>query len=380
MGSSVKIQVASLKVQTVPRMKQVFGSAIWCLCAVAATANDGVYWGSGGMLYPVKESRIEMRREVLSFTCRGDDADVNVMFEFFNPDQELRRLTVGFQVPSATGDAISASEPHIKELRIENDGRLLPYRLMMASAEDAPLVEMGKLSFTPEDPGVFVFLFEMTFKPGLNEVQHSYSFRPGGTVMGDLDYSYILTTGAKWAGGRIPDFSFEVDMGSNSRFEVADVFGPNAQWMVVGTGKVESSVAAWVDAPSQRFVRVIKGKLLVTAKDLVPTENINVVGVPSMLYLGFAGDDARYGEHVVHAWRWKSKASLETTLMTNADLRLLRNLLFAQYGYVFKDARVRELFNSFEWYMPDPNMIWSDALLTPEERLFLGMIKVKESE
>lgn len=328
----------------------------------------------------MQETRIALKREFLSFTCREDNALVNVLFEFFNPDPEARTLTVGFQSPSAYspgGDDAEHMELPITDLRIMNDGRLLPYRIMMAKNEDAPLVDLGTLTFTMDERGIFVYLFEMTFKPGVNKVQHSYRHRAGSSVMNDRFYSYILTTGAKWAGGTIGDLTFEMDMGPNSRFQVDDVFGPNANWSVAGIGSVGPSSTGYAEEPGTRIVRVLDGKLIVTVRDLSPKNNIHVTGRPSTLYLGFYEDAEVLGQEVQLAWIYRN---LDVGPLTKEELRLLRNMVFAQHGYVFKDPEVQKNFDRFDWYIPDPNQKWDNGILSPEDRLFVELIKLKEAE
>lgn len=346
-------------------------------------ANDSVYHGSGGALYPIKETRIEMKREFLAFTCRDGWAEVNVLFEFFNPDDVERKLTVGFQSPSAylpSDDDVEISTPPIYDLRIMNDGKLLPYRIMMAEDEDSSLVDLGKLTFTMEDGGVFVYLFEMTFKPGINVVQHAYRFRAGGSVMGDQYYPYILKTGAKWGGGKISDFTFELDMDRHSRFSVSDVFGANANWSVVGLGRVGQPQGRSEYGPSERIVSILQGKLVITTRDLESKDNIDVTGVPGHVYLGLGDDVVVYGEDIVHAWRWRTLDGLSSELLSKEALRLLRNMVFAQHGYVFKDAMVQKTFERFDWYIPDPNLKWENNMLSPEDVLFVELIKLKETD
>jgi hypothetical protein len=349
----------------------------------ASVANDSVYHGSGGALYPIKETRIEMKREFLSFTCREGYAEVNVLFEFFNPDDVERKLTVGFQSPSAylpSDDEVEMSAPPIYDLQIMNDGRLLPYRIMMAEDDESSLVDLGKLTFNMENSGLFVYLFEMTFKPGTNVVQHAYRFRAGGSVMGEQYFPYILKTGAKWAGGKITDFTFELDLDRHSRFAVSDVFGANANWSVVGLGRIGEPHGLSIHGPGERVVSILQGKLVVTARDLGPTDNINVTGVPGHVYLGLGDDISVYGEEIVHAWRWRTMEGISEEPLSKEDLRLLRNMVFAQHGYVFMDPLVQKTFERFDWYLPDPNLKWENNMLSPEDVLFVELIKLKETD
>ena len=50
-----------------------------------------------------------------------------------------------------------------------------------------------------------------------------------------------------------------------------------------------------------------------------------------------------------------------------ADKRILRNLPYANRGYVFKDKTLQAYFNKLWWYMPDPTWQTSTADFTPHE-------------
>ncbi|MBL0129525.1 MAG: YARHG domain-containing protein [Flavobacteriales bacterium] len=218
----------------------------------------------------------------------------------------------------------------------------------------------------------------MVFVPGINVVEHSYVFRASGSVYQESTFDYILTTGRKWAGGIIGDFTFQLDMGANSRFEVADVFGATANWGVVGIGSVSTAADRSDERDSQRIVRVVKGHLVITTSQFKPMKNIDVYGSPFVLAIGLSGDDI--GSALSYAWNHKSLDSPYDEELTKEDLSFLRNMTFAQYGYVFKDPALRKTFEKFDWYIPDPNLQWSNNMLTAQEVLFVELIKLKEAE
>ncbi len=125
-------------------------------------ANDGSYLTKGGLFYPTTETKISMDKEVLSFKVVNGWCEVNVAFEFNNPEKEARKLTVGFQAPTAVGDVDEETQSTnmIKDFLIQQNGNLLSYQLKIAECEDCPLQEIG--SWSPKhqgDGGVFVYLF-----------------------------------------------------------------------------------------------------------------------------------------------------------------------------------------------------------------------------
>lgn len=352
-----------------------------------SVANDGAYLSSGGIISPMKETRIAMTKEFLAFTVRDKTAKVEVLFEFMNPEAEERTLLVGFQAPAASGDVhdeISAVS-QIKDFRIQYEGRLLPYTLKVADCEDCPLLDPNERSFTQFNNGVFVYLFELTFKPGLNQVQHSYEFTAGYDVSTDQKYNYILQTGSKWAGSFIREFTLQVDMGANQYFYMNDVFGKNAEWSIVGTGKVieEQFEQFRPEEPRYRMVRVLSGKLMVRVHDLMPTENINFGAFSDLIFFGnYREDKNEFRSEFRIALLSSTNDTPHDVLepLTHEELRLLRNTMYAQRGYLFSDKDLLAFFSRFEWYIPDPNLRMDQIHFSDTEQRFIAAILRKEKD
>ena len=94
---------------------------------------------------------------------------------------------MGFQAPTAAGD-VSDSLSNLNQINsftIMQNARILPYQLKAAECEDCELKEPKEFHFSQSMPGVFVFLFEITFNPGLNRINHSYNFPASSNVAFD---------------------------------------------------------------------------------------------------------------------------------------------------------------------------------------------------
>lgn len=52
---------------------------------------------------------------------------------------------------------------------------------------------------------------------------------------------------------------------------------------------------------------------------------------------------------------------------TKEDRRILRNLPYANRGYVFKDKGLQKYFNEIWWYMPDPSWKQDTSDFTKKE-------------
>lgn len=355
-------------------------TAFALLLPTASThANDGVYLSSGGIFRPVPETKVRLQREDLSFTCRDKEARVDVRFEFFNPEPVTRTLAVGFQAPTSSD---AGPEDHIantiRDFRVMQDGRLLPYRLMAATCEDCPLQDTAQLRFSFDQEGVFVHLFELTFAPGVNVVQHSYVFPASHGVWDEQHYSYILRTGSKWAGGRIGELSVEIDMGPDTNFLVDDVFGPTATASIIGTGRVYRTTSYGEQALA---ARVLSGRLRIAVRDLEPQENIYFGIESSRCHTGYHGAEGVMPDHWAQALCDRTLQLGEgpdKVMWTRRELRLLRNAVYAQHGLAFRDAELLAFFEGFPWYLPDPNLTLQRITLSPEDERFINDVQALE--
>ena len=64
-------------------------------------------------------------------------------------------------------------------------------------------------------------------------------------------------------------------------------------------------------------------------------------------------------------------------LLTVTELRLLRNTVYARYGYIFKNDELAEYFKNFSWYTPTYSNV--DDKLTDIDKQNLDLIKLYEN-
>ena len=330
----------------------------------------------------MEETSISIKKEILSFTVREDVAQVDIYFEFVNPKQKSRKLTIGFQAPSPSGDVGDADleVSQITNFKVMSEGKIIPYQLKMAACEDCPLLDAGSIQFSQGGGGVWVYLFEVEFKPGVNCISHTYRFPASGSVDFHETYDYILTTGSKWAGGTIGDLTVEVDMGSNSFFFMSDVFDSTANWQIVGAGKVlETQIPMFYigdETNGARLIRLLDGKLVIDMRKFKPTSNIwfGRVNKNSFSLWEYMTDDT---SKVYLPWDLTAEIDCEDGCNPR-HLRLLRNTIYARYGYVFSSPDLKKYFSQFEWYIPDPNLKMEDIHLKEEEEIFVKNIREAE--
>lgn len=70
--------------------------------------------------------------------------------------------------------------------------------------------------------------------------------------------------------------------------------------------------------------------------------------------------------------------SVEICKMTSADLRLLRNEIFARHRYIFKSQELTNYFSKFDWYEPNLTLDQVDKKLTKTDRYNISLIKSVE--
>ena len=74
----------------------------------------------------------------------------------------------------------------------------------------------------------------------------------------------------------------------------------------------------------------------------------------------------------------KEYTAKEVNSFDSATLRIKRNEIFAQYGYIFKSPELSEYFKSKNWYEPQYNNV--DSLLTERDKKNIQLFLSRETE
>lgn len=359
-------------------MKTIISILLILILTFPVYGNDGVYLTRGGVFYPTQETTISLDKEILSFIVRDGIAFVNVQFEFNNPENRERKLLIGFQAPAASGDVSDSlcNLNQIYDFKIIQNGQIVPFKIKATDCEDCELKDPNQFHFSQFDPGIFVYLFEITFKPGLNQINHSYAFPSSNNVSFDRFYNYILTTGSKWAGGKIKELTVTIDLGQNQYFYVNDIFSQNADWTIIGSGKVTNQKFGFNDGDSCRMIRTLNGQLQIKVSNYQPMKNIEFGIINEYSFTNIITDYLKIQNGEIITVR---NFDLEENY-TKEELRLLRNTIYAQYGYEFNNADLKKYFSQFAWYMPDPNLKMEEIILTKKEKEFIDKILAQEKK
>jgi hypothetical protein len=324
----------------------------FCWTISLVHANDGVFYAQGNHLVPVKETVVELKKEILKLKRNGDYMAVDVYFEFFNPGPEKTEI-VGFVTPPAVGDVSDsiARHPQIKDFSAVVNNQNLSFKI--ARMEDTGFQSIGGETVSGYD---FVYYFEVKFKPGINLIRHQYQFRGGNSVEMEFDFGYRLTTGNMWANSEIGDFTLEIDMGERALFSLPWTFQTNdaeANWRLLGDGKIGKD-QDYIFESQYRSVYTRNGAVQWKATHFHPEIDLSVVGfqILNQAYAWGRPDLAS----VVNEW-------LPCTLfsgydeeclkdLTNNQLRIMRNFIYARNGLRFKSKDLTAYFSQFIWYDP----------------------------
>jgi hypothetical protein len=256
-------------------------------------ANDGVFYASGDMLFPLNKTTIALRKEVLTITKKGDSMLVDVYFEFENPGK-AQTLLVGFVTPPASGDIGGAenyayldtsseyaeyegegSRAFVNDFTVVVNGEKLRSTAKLLGKSNFKLPQ--KHNFATESD--FVYHFIATFKPGLNTIHHTYWMPMSGSVMEEYTGYYRLTTGTSWANKQIDDFTLNLHVDDKEKFYVTRTFSKSkkpADWTIVGKGKLSKGPLKYLseydgaDNEPMTFVKLSSGHVQLKAKNFKP--------------------------------------------------------------------------------------------------------------
>lgn len=329
-------------------------------------ADDTAVSSYGGNLICSKETRISLKKEILIFTQLEKSMRVDVIFEFFNPD-EARDLSVGFVTPGVSSPELpSGGQPNLKNFLAIVNEELVEFKI--SKIENTEFKKIVQNNFDND----FIYLFDVRFNKGLNTIKHSYNFEPifsSGGSFGSSEYNYKLTTGKNWANEEIEDF--ELIINKTGLFDVPLYLDDNHNnWEIKGFGKQKENVNQIHPNESTLTVNLKSGYLYFHKTSFKPTYDIKISR--------FNPIDSYELLQIIY-WSSMNGGSGLDKLNKN-DYRLARNAVFATYGYKFKDYELLNYFSNYVWYIPDPNVMNTTAILDYQYKELYDRIVKLETE
>lgn len=258
----------------------------------------------------------------------------------------------------------NGQHPYIHDFTVNLNGRNLNYEV--AYVPDSLYDQKGKIQSvdiqkfkqSPLDY-FFVYHFKANFKKGLNIVKHTYKYNLSGSVDYRYDFEYILSAASRWKGGKIEDFTLNVDLGPYESFYISKGFFKNASdWKVEGDYKVENIAETGGFHPADAVLFHSKtGKISFQKISFEPKAELFVYATTCF------SCSVSNGNLPYSFYQDQEIQEPENEL----DRKILRNLPYARRGQVFKNPELRKFYESQKWYMPDKNFRAENAVLSKQE-------------
>ncbi len=342
-------------------------------------ANDGTFLSNGSIIYPINETRVSLEKEILSFKCKDGIASVNVYFEFNNPTTSTIKSLLGFVSPFYYYDMMEQNKPQnlIRKFVVISNDKILTFSRKWTKCDTCQLFDLPD-NFEEEDfSGQIIHLFDIEFKPGINKISHSFEFSASSYVFLQEIYTYILQTGKKWAGEKIKDFTLEIDIGENQLLFLDDIFGKKADWKIIGSGKIcnEKLKDDIFEDYNIKLVRLNSGSLMIHISDFAPKKDIYFGLIDRTWFVSRLFNKGKFSDDFLLALSEINYDDYYKEIqISDKDLQLLRNLIYAQYNYDFKNKEYKNFFSQFDWYMPDPNLKMDNINLSENHKKCLNRI------
>jgi hypothetical protein len=308
-----------------------------------AAADDSEFGGYGANIYPLQNSAIKLEYEKLTLEnlAYNKTASVEATFIFKNLGAD-RTITVGF--PEALDfHGEEEGTPTIQDFKTFVDGEPVDvvYQPLKKRNDD---YEFDR-----------AYLWKLHFKKGgTHTVKNTYRLSPTASVMGDWSITYILKTGALWAG---PIGKIDIVVKSPVRI-------PGLEFVPYPDEYSRFHATAW--EPDRNIVvkSFIQYDLALQNKGVLTDDYSGYYrddpGKPLEIYNdASAKRRAMIREYIRHL----SPETLSTA--TDKELQTYINGIYATYGRPFQKRNWAEFFNKKWWYQADPD--YTDRRLTKED-------------
>jgi len=371
-------------------LKTAFFVLLIAGATVASLANDGAFYANGAHLFPITDSDISVKKEILKITrlpgidSFGDEhVQIDVYYEYYN-DSAAKDIIVGFEAYAPHGDAngwhkngeqryISNFTVRLNQLKlpydvtiIKNDyfvynGRIVGDTVPKSYDEGRDLWAHGQyMDFK------YIYFFTAHFKKGLNVLKHSYTMPISGHVSNRMDIDYILTAANRWANRQIDDFTLILDLKDTLPFRIQKTFFESGDdWECFGRTE---EVGRTFPEEKRSIEFYTNGKPLVfRAKNFHPKGELKISQWTHTIPMDKFRFD--YEKDTVIEWSAMRDKYFEAT--DAFSYRVIRNLPFALKGYDFKNKAIKEFYLKQNWYKVDYSYVATHESLDDLGKMWL---------
>ncbi|MCP0914219.1 MULTISPECIES: YARHG domain-containing protein [Legionella] len=341
-------------------MRILANIVLFLLASFPLHANDTAFGGQGALPFPVSETGIRMLSEKITIVGHhlnqeGWKGEWNYTchFTFQNMLDKPMQIKMGFPFPIYD----ELSEVAIPEKQTLRKGDPLIYGFIVHVNDRLIPAEKQKIAAN-EEKGLYytdAYLWNMSFLPRQTvEITHRYKTGATFDALGFHWITYVLKTGGLWKDGSIGHTDIEVI--------------PNTPTRLCSELDLKSAYLK----PLPPGIKIIaEGKNRIyrwNLKNFRPQEDLR-------LCLQTGKNYVRY-QLLYPLLQEENAISLKK--LSRAEVNLLKNTVYAQYGRPFKSQKLQSFFNKQWWYEINPN--YSDALLSTEDKKILAILQIQQGE
>jgi hypothetical protein len=316
-------------------MKKAFFISLFLVINLVVVADDAFLGSRGGNVFPIIRSQsIQMIKEEIRITMEKDSCLVNCKFWFKNTKKQKETILMGF--PDYFKNIAQNSTP-LSHFTCSINGQVTKTekRSQTTDVENIPELQAYEkwycwnVAFNPEETVV---------------VENSYKGVLGGSADGTCSFSYLIGTALTWH----------------------DPIGEGK--VVFDFSRIASK--AFVDMerklPEGMERKILADSLVYTFKNYSPRWN------ETLSAHIFCFWKCPYGELTQQLKEFPFQNPDLIKSKSKADLKLMRNEVYARHGYIFKDAELKAYFGAQSWYKPNPS--FKTEQLSEFEELFVKYI------
>ncbi len=362
-------------------------------------ANDCVFYVNGNQLVPSdQESDISVKKEILTISLQDNGfTKVDVYYEFNNNSQKPKTVLMGFEAdnPYNAEEPFNPKgvHPNIYNFTVNMNGSVLPYSNAIVESEIPEGFKPLDLNTWKaegqayEDSGYqvlqngdktkkfsYAYSFKATFEPGINRIVHSYNYDTSFGVGQAFMIDYKLTPATRWANKQIDDFTLVIRADNTAKhFRINKAAFKTGEFKLIeGVGKCRDTKYAdqdWVE------ISLRNGVYSWHSDNYKPADELAIYSCESLYY---DYDNDKEPLKLGSTYDRSRTFTYMHPIDTDFKVRVAHNLPYAHRGYVFSKPELKEYFEKFWWYMPDPQYKPNTDDFTEKDWEFVKKEKDKE--
>jgi hypothetical protein len=326
------------------------------LCLLFSTelfSNDGYYFfAAGGSAVPAENNKtyVEMKEEIINIDIYDDYYKVTVDFTFFNNGED-ENLLVGFPYVLKTDKQARSFSSSIYNFKTWVDNQLVEHS---NNEIDASMLGSGELQ------NDYVFTKNVFFSSQQTTTTKVEYYAKYGVYTPYEIATYFYGSGLQWYGS-IGKITINIQNNIENRDSKKWIYDIKAQEIDL------RKILQW----NEDAIKIVLTNIEPAANDIIEIH----LGV-SLFDFGpkVFPNDFYYRESLLKA--------NQLSFFTKSQLRILRNVYYAFYGYNFRDIQLKQFFSEYydriPWYTINNN--FNEAMLTASEKRNIEIIMNEEQK